>query len=169
MFKPRTLTYKNRVVKIYKDNNTDLIKYGADNAFPQKLIAQLDESGTATACIDVLTQYIYADGLVNEQLGDFKINEHGELWIPDIFGDTENACIFDIMDDSTAEFRKEYLIVAGGAKTYIKLLPYIDEFYVTHVLGNFDGDTFMPEFEHLFPNKETIKEFDGHKVIKYTK
>jgi len=75
MFKPRTLTYKNRVVKIYKDNNTDLIKYGADNAFPQKLIAQLDESGTATACIDVLSQYIYADGLVNEQLGNFKINE----------------------------------------------------------------------------------------------
>ena len=56
MFKPRTLTYKNRVVKIYKDNNTDLIKYGADNAFPQKLIQQLDESGTATACIDILTQ-----------------------------------------------------------------------------------------------------------------
>jgi hypothetical protein len=75
MFKPRTLTYKNRIVKIYKDNNTDLIKYGANNDFPQKLIQQLDESGTATACIDVLSQYIYADGLINEQLGDFKINE----------------------------------------------------------------------------------------------
>ena len=75
------------------------------------------------------------------------------------------------MDDieSYSQFRKEYLIVAGGAKTYIKLLPYIDEFYVTHVHGSYDGDTFMPEFEHLFTNKETIKEFDGHKVIKYTK
>lgn len=75
MFKPRTLTYKNRVVKIVKDNNSDLIKYGADNAFPQNLINQLDESGTATACIDVLSQYIYAEGLVNEQLGNFKIND----------------------------------------------------------------------------------------------
>ena len=71
--------------------------------------------------------------------------------------------------ESYSEFRKEYLIVAGGAKTYIKLLPYIDEFYVTHVTGSYEGDTFMPEFEHLFTNKETIKEFDGHKVIKYTK
>lgn len=70
---------------------------------------------------------------------------------------------------SYSRFRRDYLIVAGGAKTYIKLLPYIDEFYVTHVNGSYDGDTFMPEFEHLFPNKETIKEFDGHKVIKYTK
>ena len=70
---------------------------------------------------------------------------------------------------SFSQFKREYLIVAGGAKTYIKLLPYITEFYVTHVNGSYDGDTFMPEFEHLFTNKETIKEFDGHKVIKYTK
>ena len=71
--------------------------------------------------------------------------------------------------ESYSQFRKDYLIVAGGAKTYIKLLPYINEFYVTHVNGSYDGDTFMPEFEHLFTNKETIKEFDLHKVIKYTK
>ena len=68
-----------------------------------------------------------------------------------------------------SQFRKDYLIVAGGAKTYIKLLPYITEFYVTHVNGNYDGDTFMPEFEHLFTNKEVVKEFDLHKVIMYTK
>lgn len=68
-----------------------------------------------------------------------------------------------------SQFRKDYLIVAGGAKTYIKLLPYITEFYVTHVKGEYVGDTFMPEFEHLFNNFELIKEFDGHKVIKYTK
>ena len=49
-----------------------------------------------------------------------------------------------------SQFRKDYLIVAGGAKTYIKLLPYITEFYVTHVNGNYDGDTFMPPFEDLF-------------------
>jgi dihydrofolate reductase len=71
--------------------------------------------------------------------------------------------------ESYSQFRKDYLIVAGGAKTYIKLLPYITEFYVTHVNGNYDGDTFMPEFEHLFTHKEVVKEFDGHKVIMYTK
>ena len=71
--------------------------------------------------------------------------------------------------ESYSQFRKDYLIVAGGAKTYVKLLPYITEFYVTHVNGNYDGDTFMPEFEHTFSNKEVVKEFDGHKVIMYTK
>ena len=71
--------------------------------------------------------------------------------------------------ESYSQFRKDYLIVVGGAKTYVKLLPYIKEFYVTHVTGNYDGDTFMPEFEHLFAHQEVVKEFDGHKVIMYTK
>jgi len=61
------------------------------------------------------------------------------------------------------------IIVAGGAKTYVRLLPYITEFHVTHVNGSYEGDTFMPLFEDLFTNKEVVKEFDGHKVIKYSK
>jgi len=61
------------------------------------------------------------------------------------------------------------IIVAGGAKTYCRLLPYITEFYVTHINGNYDGDTFMPPFEDLFTNKEVVKEFDGHKVVVYTR
>jgi dihydrofolate reductase len=71
--------------------------------------------------------------------------------------------------ESYSQFRKDYLIVAGGAKTYVKLLPYIKEFYVTHVNGNYDGDVFMPPFEDLFTQQEVVKEFDGHKVIVYTK
>ena len=71
--------------------------------------------------------------------------------------------------ESYSQFRKDYLIVVGGAKTYVKLLPYIKEFYVTHVNGNYDGDIFMPEFEHLFAHQEVVKEFDLHKVIVYTK
>jgi dihydrofolate reductase len=71
--------------------------------------------------------------------------------------------------ESYSQFRKDYLIVAGGAKTYVKLLPYITEFYVTHVNGTYDGDTFMPPFEDLFTQQEVVKEFDGHKVVKYSK
>ena len=78
--------------------------------------------------------------------------------------------IIDIKDVYLFELNKDSdIIVAGGAKTYVRLLPYITEFYVTHVNGSYDGDTFMPPFEDLFTNKEVVKEFDGHKVIKYTK
>lgn len=70
----RSLSYQNRVVVISEDKSKDIIKYGAKNDFPQSLIKQLDESGTATACISILEQYIYAEGLVNEQLGNTKCN-----------------------------------------------------------------------------------------------
>jgi len=61
------------------------------------------------------------------------------------------------------------IIVAGGAKTYVRLLPYIKEFYVTHINGNYEGDVFMSSFEDLFTHQEVVKEFDGHKVIVYTR
>ena len=78
--------------------------------------------------------------------------------------------IIDINDVYMFELNKDSdIIVAGGAKTYVRLLPYITEFYVTHVNGSYDGDTFMPPFEDLFTKFELVKEFDGHKVIKYTK
>jgi hypothetical protein len=54
-------------------------------------------------------------------------------------------------------------------KTYELFLPYITEFYVTHVKGVYDADTYMIPFEHLYNKQEVIKEFDGHRVVKYTK
>lgn len=85
------------------------------------------------------------------------------------------------------------LVCIGGAKTYSLFLPYITEFYVTHIRGVNVADTFMPPFEHLFSKKQlvrefddngtviyhdsnsteldhkTLKEFDGHTVIKYSR
>ncbi len=59
-------------------------------------------------------------------------------------------------------------IIAGGASMYKIFLPYITEFYVTHINGEYDGDTYMVEFEHMFNKQEIVKEFTGgHKVIKY--
>lgn len=65
--------------------------------------------------------------------------------------------------------QKGEVIVAGGARTYIAFLPYVTEFYITHVKGTYEADTFMPPFEHLFTKQEVIKEFDGHRVIRYSK
>lgn len=78
--------------------------------------------------------------------------------------------IIDVRDVMIFELKNNPdIIVAGGAKTYVRLLPYITEFYVTHVNGSYEGDTFMPPFEDLFTKFELVKEFDGHKVIKYSK
>jgi len=60
------------------------------------------------------------------------------------------------------------VIVAGGSSIYKEFLPHITEFYVTHVYGEYDADTFMPPFEHLYKNKETIKKFDNCEIVRYS-
>ena len=78
-FKSKVYNFLNRIVTI-KENKTgvDVIKYDIDNLFPQNLIRQLSESGTASACIDILNQYTYAEGLVDEELGKVIVNENGQ-------------------------------------------------------------------------------------------
>ena len=65
--------------------------------------------------------------------------------------------------------KQDKFVIIGGAKTYELFLPHITEFYVTHVKGEYEADTFMPPFEHLFSKQEIVKEFDGHRVIRYSK
>jgi len=61
------------------------------------------------------------------------------------------------------------VIVAGGKSIYELFMPYITEFYVTHIDQEYDGDTFMSPFEHLFSSQYVVKEFDFGKVVCYTK
>lgn len=65
--------------------------------------------------------------------------------------------------------KREDIIVAGGKSIYEQFLSEITEFYVTYVIDEYEGDTFMPEFEHLFPNSEIVKEHRDFWVVKYWK
>jgi dihydrofolate reductase len=110
----------------------------------------------------VLTRYSSkeqtVDDIINHKQGYDPINNMGYC-----YRNQDN--ILDLHSN-----HKDNLVVIGGAKTYELFLPNITEFYVTHVNGEYDGDTFMPAFEHLFNTKEIIREFEGgHKVIKYSK
>lgn len=60
-------------------------------------------------------------------------------------------------------------ILAGGAKTYANLLPLCDEVYMSHVMDEYESDTFMPRFEELFPNSEIHKEYKDFWVVRYSK
>ena len=68
-----------------------------------------------------------------------------------------------------ADEAPEDVIICGGAKIYEQFLYRITELYVTHVSGEYVGDTFMPRFEHLLPTQSIVKEFDGHRVVKYSR
>jgi len=81
-----------------------------------------------------------------------------------------NACGY--IDYNTLNFldlRPDRMWVCGGAKTYQLLLPHCTDVYVTLVLDEYKGDTYMPEFESKFPNSEIIKETRDYWIIRYWK
>ena len=63
----------------------------------------------------------------------------------------------------------ENMWVCGGAQIYEQLLPHCSEVYATHVIGDFDGDVFMPPFEADFPRQTVIMEHKDFWVVKHSR
>jgi hypothetical protein len=81
MSKPRTFRAKvysffNRIVTITENKSKGIINYDTDNLLPQNLIRKIGESGTATSCIEILNQYVYAEGLVDDKIAEEKANDN---------------------------------------------------------------------------------------------
>lgn len=52
----------------------------------------------------------------------------------------------------------ETVFVIGGAQIYAELLPQCHGLYLTLVKKPYEGDTFLPPFEHLFELKQVLEE-----------
>ena len=52
----------------------------------------------------------------------------------------------------------EKAFVIGGSEIYKIFLPLLDSIIVTHVHGEYEGDTHFPEFEHIFPESRLLAE-----------
>jgi dihydrofolate reductase len=99
--------------------------------------------------------------------------KHRTIWVlSKTMGDTALAiCSSSVVYHSTSniDIIPKDGIIAGGKSIYELFLPKITEFYVTCIDKNYEGDTFMEPFEHLFSKSQIVKEFDFGKVIKYEK
>lgn len=65
--------------------------------------------------------------------------------------------------------KSQYTWICGGAKVYQLLLPLCTAVYMTHVIDAYEGDTYMPPFEDMFPNQKIIMEHKEFWVVKYTR
>jgi len=74
--KSKVFTFVNRVVSIKESSDKTIVNYGLNDQLPTEIISQLNESLTGNACIEALSQYTFADGFVNEDLGKTKVNEN---------------------------------------------------------------------------------------------
>ena len=59
--------------------------------------------------------------------------------------------------------------VFGGEAIYREALPQVAELYLTIVHQQPAGDTFFPEFEAAFPNREQLRAGEGFTIYRYTR
>lgn len=69
----------NAVAVILRNTASNYYYYGELDNLPNTIIATVDNSGTATACISRLEQFIKADGFVAEGLDNVKVNKRQTL------------------------------------------------------------------------------------------
>jgi dihydrofolate reductase len=59
------------------------------------------------------------------------------------------------------------VFIIGGAEIYAAFLTTLDDLLVSHLNENHPGDTFLPEFESLFPNSEILETHPSFQVRRH--
>ena len=70
---------QNAVAVILRNKANNRYQYGEFDNLPNAIIAAVDNSGTATACVNRLAQFIQADGFISEGMDKVKANSKQTL------------------------------------------------------------------------------------------
>ena len=70
--------------------------------------------------------------------------------------------------DDIFKIKDSPLYVCGGAKIYKMLFPHCEELLLTRVLREVEGDTRLPEFEHLFQFQETLEAGAEYRIERFS-
>jgi dihydrofolate reductase len=69
--------------------------------------------------------------------------------------------IHDIAELESIELQDPEVMVIGGAQIYELMLPHMQGIYVSEVAGQWQADTWFPEFKSLFPHRKELEHFEG--------
>ncbi len=81
----------------------------------------------------------------------------------------EGVFIFTSIDEALRKasvFHKEIFFIGGGS-IYKEILDRVDTMYISHVKGEYEGDTYFPEIDFSKWSKESVEEFDEFSFIRY--
>jgi|SRR3989344_682581 len=87
----------------------------------------------------------------------------------------ENCTICHTIDDALIEAKKiepEEIFIIGGGQIYSQTISLADKLYLTIVEGEFEADTFFPDYSAFKANKEEPGSDENHKykfleLVKY--
>jgi len=140
---------KNAVAVIVKNQANDYYFFGEIDNLPNAIIATVDNSGTATACINRLEQFIKADGFIMDGMDDVKANKKQTLsgLVDDLKTNVAylNGIALRLVFDNSGNIKKIYCIPVSTLRRKrdgFEYNPLMGE------VGKFERDTrFFPEFD----------------------
>lgn len=77
--------------------------------------------------------------------------------------------IHDIAELESIELQAPEVMVIGGAQIYTLMLPHMQGIYVSEVAGQWQADTWFPEFKSLFPHRKELEKFEGFTSTLYSR
>ncbi len=79
------------------------------------------------------------------------------------------TCVRSLREAEAAAEPGKDVFVVGGAEIYRLAFPRCDEIYITHVDGEYAGDTWLPPFEADFERLETLLHGEGFTIVRYVR
>jgi dihydrofolate reductase len=67
------------------------------------------------------------------------------------------------------ELKHPVIFVCGGAEIYKEFFPQCATLYLTRVDGTYEGDAFLPPFEHLFEYVTTEETGEGYRIERWAR
>lgn len=77
--------------------------------------------------------------------------------------------LHDIEEMATVTGLTSPVYLIGGAQLYEALLPQCSELILTYIKQPYEGDAFLPAFEHLFVMKEVLGHGEGCEFRRYVR
>ena len=136
--------------------------YGADNLYPQNIVAITSSSGTAQLCLDRYEKFVEGYGFDNEFLAEYKVNRDG-----DTLDDLLKLVAGDLTRHGGFALHVNYNVL--GQITEINHYPFEqcrleekdDRGFVAHIKTHIDwkGDT-TKNGKRVFVNESSIQTFN---------
>ncbi len=63
----------------------------------------------------------------------------------------------------------QQVFIIGGEQIYRFFLPILTDIIITHVADSYEGDTYFPQYQHLFPNSELVWEQEEFVIKRHFK
>lgn len=77
--------------------------------------------------------------------------------------------IHDLAELNAIELMHPEVMVIGGAQIYELMLPLMQGIYVSEVAGEWEADTWFPEFKNQFPHRKELEQFEGFVSTLYSR